>query len=634
MNLSIKHAPSVNAVTLLLWAASWLFLSWFTPSSILWRDSGEFIIQGTYLDVAHPAGFPLYGQLAHLFAQIPFGPLAWRINLFSTFLAACALSLSYLLSVRVLTVDLRLSDAIARLCALLIPVLLLCTETFLRQAFAAEVYILSFNLLLILFLYTHSWWHDRKNNSLLAAAFIAGLALGNHVSLALTYLLILPIFLFNWKRTKQILLQCLLCFLIGLTIYLYIPIRAHNNLPLNTGMATSWQRFVSHVSNARDWTIRGIQANQQSSQNHETASIKKTFHILNLNFSEIAIHDGKRLVAEISLISTLFGLVGIVIILIKSHTFGLILTLSALSTWGFFSGWHPDPWLPIFFTFQLGAASSLALLTQQLQKRSTLRGLPVAVSSSLAALLILGSVRPNLAMELESYRSYKTTLEEGRARLRDTAPNSFYLSEPSLFLLLYTTAVEGYRDDVSIVYLLDLYYPELFVKRTWQRSDGVSFSPDIYPLPHLPSLDNVSNFVNFISNDSILYAEPVTLLNSYLREVVKLNNHGLLELKQNQSASLDPEFMNQILRELERLIEHFYKMPKTISQDVAAYIELRAMLYADLLYSMKRPLRAAQVLSMLCDQPDRRLCFAPVENNLKAYRALLYDKSSKEDVNN
>ncbi len=634
MNSSKNWNQNLTQVALLIWATCWLILSWFTPANILWRDSGEFIIQGTYLDVAHPAGFPLYGQLAHLFAQIPIGPIPWRINLFSTFLASTALGLIYIFTIRVLVCDLKLSNRIAFICGMLAPILIACSETFLRQAYSAEVYVLSFNLLLILLLCTHSWWHERKDSSLIAAAFIAGLALGNHVSLALTYLFILPLLFFHWKRIKNCLLPCVMVFILGLSVYLYIPIRASSNPPLNTGMANSWHRFLNHISNERDWMIRGALQEGEHATNPENKSINEVFNILGGDSTKIIINDSKRVVKEVSLFTTLLGIVGIFLLTFNSGVIGSIVALSALSTWLFFSGWHPDPWLPIFFTVALGTTTFIALLTKVLLTKTSSPSLAVALPCSLASLLILGSARPNLTFELEAYKRYSVARDEGRARLRSTKPNSYYLTEPSLFLLLYTTAIEGYRDDVNVVYLLDLYYPELFVQRVWQGKDGKIFTPSPLPLPHLPSLENVSNFVNFTSTAATIYAEPVTLLNSYLREVVKLNNQGMIELQRNNSTLLEPAFVDTLLLELEHLIEHFYQMPHSISQDVAAYIELRAMLYSDLLYSMKMPLRAAQVLSLLCDQPDRRLCFAPVENNLKAYRALLYDKGSKENVNN
>jgi len=53
-------------------------------------DSGEMISVAYTLGVAHPPGFPLYAILAKLAALLPFGSVAWRVNLFSAVSSAAA----------------------------------------------------------------------------------------------------------------------------------------------------------------------------------------------------------------------------------------------------------------------------------------------------------------------------------------------------------------------------------------------------------------------------------------------------------------------------------------------------------------------------------------------------------------
>src|SRR5262245_2786310 len=55
-------------------------------------DAGEMITVAYLLGVAHPPGYPLYTMLAKVASLIPFGTVAWRVNLFSA-LAASAASL-------------------------------------------------------------------------------------------------------------------------------------------------------------------------------------------------------------------------------------------------------------------------------------------------------------------------------------------------------------------------------------------------------------------------------------------------------------------------------------------------------------------------------------------------------------
>mmetsp|Transcript_38991 Transcript_38991/g.92009 ORF Transcript_38991/g.92009 Transcript_38991/m.92009 type:complete len:133 (+) Transcript_38991:73-471(+) len=54
-------------------------------------DSGELIVAGCTVGIAHPPGYPLFTMLAVLFHGIPFGSPAWRINLLSVILSTgCA----------------------------------------------------------------------------------------------------------------------------------------------------------------------------------------------------------------------------------------------------------------------------------------------------------------------------------------------------------------------------------------------------------------------------------------------------------------------------------------------------------------------------------------------------------------
>lgn len=56
-------------------------------------DSGELIAVGATLGIAHPPGYPLYTLLAHAFTWLPFGGVAWRVNLLSAVCAALAAGL-------------------------------------------------------------------------------------------------------------------------------------------------------------------------------------------------------------------------------------------------------------------------------------------------------------------------------------------------------------------------------------------------------------------------------------------------------------------------------------------------------------------------------------------------------------
>src|SRR6185436_7140175 len=88
--------------------ASFVFLSTLavyaitvTPSIPFW-DSGEFIATSHLLGIPHPPGTPLYVLIGRLFAMLPFGTVAYRVNWLSALSSALAVMFTYLLTVRYL----------------------------------------------------------------------------------------------------------------------------------------------------------------------------------------------------------------------------------------------------------------------------------------------------------------------------------------------------------------------------------------------------------------------------------------------------------------------------------------------------------------------------------------------------
>ncbi len=86
-----------------LFAASLaLYLSTLAPSVVtLFDDSLEFQLVTYQLGIAHPTGYPLYTSLGKLFTFLPFGDVAYRVNLMSAVFGAAAIALVYLLILQV-----------------------------------------------------------------------------------------------------------------------------------------------------------------------------------------------------------------------------------------------------------------------------------------------------------------------------------------------------------------------------------------------------------------------------------------------------------------------------------------------------------------------------------------------------
>ena len=205
-------------------------------------DSVVLQIQAIVLGIPHTTGYPTWVMLTHLFTYLPFGDLAYRVNLSSAVYAASAVLLVYLLCLR-LTRHAVPSCVAALLFGL--------SRDFWSQAVITEVYTLN-TLFVALVIFLLLLWRDtRDDRHLLLTCFSMGLSLTNH----LTSGLLLPagaLFVGLVDRRKlrdlRLTLKGAALFLIALTPYLYLPIRASMNPPLNREAPDDLVSFFHLVS--------------------------------------------------------------------------------------------------------------------------------------------------------------------------------------------------------------------------------------------------------------------------------------------------------------------------------------------------------------------------------------------------
>lgn len=152
-------------------------LYWLTCApGVLWQDSAMFQFRVWHGDTAGiqglPLAHPLYILLAKLFAWLPVGPFAFRVNLFSGLCAAGALG--FLTSL----VFKMTRSASAAVCG---AILLGASHTFWMHAVIAEVYSLYALGLAVELWLLERFFSTRKSGWLIAALFVNGLNLSNHL---------------------------------------------------------------------------------------------------------------------------------------------------------------------------------------------------------------------------------------------------------------------------------------------------------------------------------------------------------------------------------------------------------------------------------------------------------------------
>ncbi|MBU0732036.1 DUF2723 domain-containing protein [Patescibacteria group bacterium] len=209
------------------------------------EDSGEFIIAAYDLGILHPSGYPIYSIIGKVFSSIPIGEVGWRVNMMSAFFGALACSLLYVFTQN------TIKSKFKRPVGITIALLLGFAATIWEQALIAEVYTLNLFFTILGLLLISFWVKTKKNHWLYLFALGYGLSLTNHLylMLAMAPLYALYILLYNWqiiKKWKVILIMALL-FIIGLTPYLFLPIRSGQDPFLDWGNTESWENFMYHV---------------------------------------------------------------------------------------------------------------------------------------------------------------------------------------------------------------------------------------------------------------------------------------------------------------------------------------------------------------------------------------------------
>jgi hypothetical protein len=215
---------------------------YYDPSKL--PDSVVLQIQAVLLGIPHTTGYPTWVMLAHLFTYLPLGDPAYRVNLSSAVFAAATNFLVYL-------VCLRLTRRTVPSCVA--ALLFGLSRDFWSQAVIAEVYTLNTLFVALVIFLLLLWRYAGDDRYLLLACFSMGLSLTNH----LTSGLLLPaglLFVGLVDRRKLIDLRLMLkgaaLFLVALTPYLYLPIRAATNPPLNRKAPDNLGRFFELVSGA------------------------------------------------------------------------------------------------------------------------------------------------------------------------------------------------------------------------------------------------------------------------------------------------------------------------------------------------------------------------------------------------
>jgi transmembrane protein TMEM260 (protein O-mannosyltransferase) len=209
-------------------------------------DWGEMQTVPHVLGIAHPTGYPTYILLAWLAQLAPIGSIALRANVLSALFVSGALAATVAILQRL---------GIRAVIAVPFALALGAVGTVWSVATVAEVNPLHLLFVALLIHRALVWDADRRPRDLLIGAFLVGLALGNHL-LTLFVAPFIAVFVL-WVGRREIARRPWLigaaaaATILGLGVYLYIPLAAAASPPLAYNHPVTFDAFV--------WLVTGTQ---------------------------------------------------------------------------------------------------------------------------------------------------------------------------------------------------------------------------------------------------------------------------------------------------------------------------------------------------------------------------------------
>jgi hypothetical protein len=217
-------------------------------------DSGEMAASAYGLGLPHPPAYPFFNLLGHLVCWLPVGTVAFRLNLLSEFLVLASLSIvlitcrKILLGLPTISWDKRIDNLLLIVTGL---VFVSCRSVF-AQSLTAKgcIYTLTLLLTSMVVFFRLEDLNKSFRNYLFLAFYVWAVGMGNHWP---TQILWVP-FLLLWIHEKKAVLNVwailfsINVVIIGLSVYLYLPLRANLNCLPSWGYPVDFHLFYWVVS--------------------------------------------------------------------------------------------------------------------------------------------------------------------------------------------------------------------------------------------------------------------------------------------------------------------------------------------------------------------------------------------------
>ncbi|MDC4223419.1 MAG: DUF2723 domain-containing protein [Candidatus Manganitrophus sp.] len=489
--------------------------------STYWRDTPEFQTIGFLLDIAHPAGSPLYAIVAKLFSMIPIGSIAFKTTLVSAaFGAGICVLVYYIIKTVLEQVSENLNSSPNLLCgiALFSTLAFSFSNALWENANATEVYALQnfFTALFILILLKTKLIRPGRSRTdtedlfrlFALLSFLFGLSLGAHAILILYLPLLFFFVYFIWLRPASLPVVksyslLFFFFLLGFSVYLYLPIRSTQNPHYDWGNPETFRNFLIHVSDRKDASY------------HFSLPEPLTTQFL-LYF--------KLLISNFSILGLLVAGAGLFYLFVRREKKLLIFfSLFYFPPFIFFIRywrWN-SAFIPTFLVVTFLIAVGVWFITKKCREWQSqyhsAKNYAVILWGLLGIQLIF-LFSDHLQQNYEG--DYWATRSIYRTILNDVPPNSIIFMVNTIFGLTYMQQIEGLRPDVTLMRIVDFLTPQVFSEINQEK----------YPYIVIPTASKQEElgplFIENNIRDHPIYWEPSLKYNNFV--LTKLIPDGFL----------------------------------------------------------------------------------------------------------
>ncbi len=432
-----RRLPDLLSAPVLAGVSFVVYLLTLAPS-VYGFDSAELATGAYTLGIVHPPGYPLYLLLGKLFTFLPFGDVAYRLNLMSAVFASLTI---YLLH--------RLIEALVenRPVAWAGAALLAFSNYFWQMAVVAEVYTLHTFLLAACLWAVIRWDRTGLKRWLFAFTFVFGLSMTNHT----TSLFFAPGFAWwivsskrwRWNRSAVALIAGMLgLFLLALSLYLYLPLRTLANPPLN--YVLDYYHVDLTTPAGVFWMVTGR---------------AYRFFAFDYRLSEVpseALRFASYLWRNFFGLGVLFGLPGVAWLWKRNRRLAIMLLLPFAANVIFYINYRVSDkdtmFLPAYFIWSIFSAGGMAALLAWVS-RWVAQGLLHAQARSIFAGLIVMLAVPLMPLNWQWVDLSQATGqgEFAQAVLRIAEPDAMVVAQWSPAVVLeYYQLVENERTDLVI----------------------------------------------------------------------------------------------------------------------------------------------------------------------------------------